>query len=197
LNNRSFARNLSRGSVLISGKALRSTNNGCRRQTSENQSEPRFWSWLLTKPVTLGLAGIIVLLTVFYVEEDLRGKLAWQRYRRQLIAGGQVLDWDTLIPAPVPEAENVFRAPRIKNWFVFGGLNDLSLRTNKVFLAKFLSDHGSGKLVEVKVVPIGTNSTDNGTSADLVLSYTAPVIKMVRREHGGPQVIEPHRKSFL
>lgn len=157
---------------------------------SENRSEPHFWSWLLTKPVTLGLAGIIVLLTVFYVEEDLRGKLAWQRYRRQLKAGGRVLDWDTLVPAPVPEAENVFRAPRMKNWFVFGGLNDVSLRTNKVFLAKYLNEHGSGKLAEIKLVPIGTNSTNNATSADLVLSYTTPVLRVVS-EHAGLQVIEP------
>src|SRR6266481_3292200 len=154
---------------------------------SENQSEPRFWSWLLTKPIILGLAGMIVLLTVFYVEEDLRGKLAWQRYRRQLNAGGQVLDWDTLIPAPVPEAENVFRAPRMKNWFVFGGLNDLSLRTNKVSLANFLGEHGSGKLAEIKIVPIGTNSANTATEADLVLSYTTPVLKLARGAQGGQQ----------
>src|SRR4051812_4782796 len=117
---------------------------------TENRTEPHFWAWLLTKPVTLGLAGVIVVLTLFYVEEDLRGKLAWQRYRRQLKAGGQILDWDSLVPAPVPEAENVFRAPGMKNWFVFGSLNNLSLRTNKVTLAKFLNERGSGKLAEFK-----------------------------------------------
>jgi hypothetical protein len=73
---------------------------------SENRSEPHFWSWLLTKPVRLGLAGVIILLTVFYVEEDVRGKLAWQRYRRQIVAvrnnnGSIVLEqgdwvWDPL-----------------------------------------------------------------------------------------------------
>src|SRR5215475_7206549 len=95
---------------------------------SETQSEPRFWSWLLTKPVTLGLAGIIVLLTVFYVEEDLRGKWAWQRYRRQLKAGGQVLDWDSIVPPQIPDSENIFAAPKMKDWFVKGASSDLTMR---------------------------------------------------------------------
>jgi hypothetical protein len=157
----------------------------------ENRSEPHFWSWLLSKPVTLGLAGIIVLLTIFYIEEDLRGKLAWQRYRGQLKAGGQVLDWDTLVPKPVPEADNVFRAPRMKNWFVFGGLNDLSLRTNKVSLAKFLNDHASGKLAEIKVVPIGTNIVLSATEADIVLRYSNAKLMLVRRDPDGPHVTGP------
>src|SRR6267142_5569311 len=91
---------------------------------SENRSEPHFWSWVLTKPVTLGLAGVVILLTGFYVEEDLRGKLAWQRYRRQLQAGGQVLDWNTLVPPPIPDSENIFAAPKMKDWFVQGGSSD-------------------------------------------------------------------------
>jgi hypothetical protein len=158
---------------------------------SENRSEPRFWSWLLTKPVTLGFAGVIVLLTVFYIEEDLRGKLAWQRYRRQLKGGGQVLDWDILVPTLVPEAENVFRAPRMKNWFVFGGINDLSLRTNKVSLANFLNVHASGKLAEIKVIPIGTNFAVNATQADIVLRYGVPELKLVRGGPDGLHVKEP------
>src|SRR5262245_5470345 len=103
----------------------------------ENRSEPHFWSWLLTKPVTLGLAGVIVLLTMFYIEEDLRGKLLWQRYHRQLQASGQALDWNKFVPPPIPDAENIFSAPKMKDWFVWGGAGNVSMNMGSSSLTKF------------------------------------------------------------
>jgi hypothetical protein len=56
-----------------------------------------------------------------------------------------------------------------------------------VSLAKYLNEHGSGALAEIKVVPIGTNSADNSTAVELMLSYTAPVLNLVRGGQDGLQ----------
>jgi hypothetical protein len=151
----------------------------------ENRTEPHFVTWLFTNRGTLCLGAVIGLLTAFYVEEDVRGKWAWQRCQRQLQATGEVFDWNAFVPPPVPEAENVFGAPKMKDWLVFGGSNDMCLRTNKVPLVKYLSERGSGKIAEFKVIPIGTNSMQD---ADIVLRYDAPVLSLVRHGGGDSQV---------
>jgi hypothetical protein len=120
------------------------------------------------------------------VEEDVRGKWAWQRCQRQLQANGEVFEWSAFVPEPVSEAENVFGAPRMKDWFVFGGLNNMSLRTNKVPLVKYLSERGSGKVAEFIVVPITTNSIRE--DADIVLRYDNSVLILIRRSGGDSQV---------
>jgi len=59
--------------------------------------------WLL-------LVGISVVV-LFYSEEYLRGRWAWERHLRDLAAKGINLDIKALIPPPVPDAENVAAAP--------------------------------------------------------------------------------------
>jgi hypothetical protein len=145
---------------------------------SENRSEPHFWSWVLTKPVTLGLAGVVILLTVFYVEEDLRGRLAWQRYRRQLQAGGQVLDWNTLLPPPIPDSENIFSAPKMKDWFVQGGSSDLTTRMGFWRLSSYLRQHGAAPLAKLIVVP--SDATNGFPESDVILRYDPLVLSFWR-----------------
>jgi len=64
------------------------------------------------------LGGFIFLVAFFYAEEDLRGWLAWENCKHELAAKGEVLDWDKLIPPPVPDDQNFFKAPKMTEWFV-------------------------------------------------------------------------------
>jgi hypothetical protein len=144
----------------------------------ENRSEPHFWSWLLTKPVTLGLAGVVVLLTMFYVEEDLRGKLAWQRYNRQLQASGQALDWNKFVPAPIPDSDNIFAAPKMKDWFVWGGSGSPPM--NFFSLTEYLQEHSAATLAKVIVVP--TDAANGAASDDIVLRYDPPILSFWRKD---------------
>ena len=50
--------------------------------------------------------------------ENWRGKRAWEKCRRELEAKGEVLDWNAYIPAPVPDEQNIFKAPKMAEWFV-------------------------------------------------------------------------------
>ena len=66
------------------------------------------------------LACLATLIGLFYAVENWRGKRAWEKCRRELEAKGEVLDWNAFIPAPVPDDQNIFKAPKMAEWFVKG-----------------------------------------------------------------------------
>jgi hypothetical protein len=66
-------------------------------------------------------AMLVTLTTLFYAEENWRGKRAWEKTRHDLEAKGVVLNWDKFIPPPVPDDQNIFKAPKIQEWFVITG----------------------------------------------------------------------------
>ncbi|HEY5232292.1 MAG TPA: hypothetical protein VIK35_01990 [Verrucomicrobiae bacterium] len=68
--------------------------------------------------VTIVLSGFALLIAIFYSEENWRGKRAWENCKRELEAKGEIVDWDKLIPPPVPDDQNFFAAPKIQEWFV-------------------------------------------------------------------------------
>lgn len=61
--------------------------------------------------------GLIVLVFLFYAEENWRGKRAWERCKRDLEAKGEVLDWSAYIPAQIPDDQNIMKAPNMAKWF--------------------------------------------------------------------------------
>jgi hypothetical protein len=61
--------------------------------------------------------GLVLLVALFYAEEDWRGKRAWEKCKRELEAKGVVLDWEKFIPPPVPKDQNFFKAPKMTEWF--------------------------------------------------------------------------------
>lgn len=64
------------------------------------------------------LIGLAVLVSLFYAEEDWRGKHAWENYKHELEVKGEVLDWNAYITAPVPDDQNFFKASKMQEWFV-------------------------------------------------------------------------------
>jgi hypothetical protein len=58
----------------------------------------------------VGAAILATLVAIFYLEEDWRGKRAWENCKRELTAKGAVLDWNAYIPPPVPDDQNFFTA---------------------------------------------------------------------------------------
>ena len=78
--------------------------------------------------IILVLVGLAILILLFYVEEDWRGKHAWENCKHELEAKGENLDWNAYIPPPVPDDQNFFAAPKMQEWFVGRGQSDLSRR---------------------------------------------------------------------
>jgi hypothetical protein len=61
-------------------------------------------------------ACFVTLVALFYAEENWRGQRALDRSRQELIAKGVNLDWDKFIPPPVPDDQNVFKAPNMEEF---------------------------------------------------------------------------------
>ena len=82
----------------------------------------RFFRWLFRRQTQgralVVLAALATLVAAFYLEEDWRGKRAWENCQRELEAKGTVLDWNAYIPPSVPDDQNFFKAPKMQEWFV-------------------------------------------------------------------------------
>lgn len=61
--------------------------------------------------VILGFVGLVMLIVLAYVEEDLRGKWAWNRFKQECEAKGEKFDITIFTPPPVPDDQNFALAP--------------------------------------------------------------------------------------
>src|ERR1044071_3514713 len=72
----------------------------------------------ILRRVIFVIACISTLVAVFYVEEKGRGKREWENCRRELEGKGATLDWAAYLPPPVQDDQNIFKAPKMAEWFV-------------------------------------------------------------------------------
>jgi hypothetical protein len=113
---------------------------------------------------------LITLVALFYTEENVRGKRAWEKCKRDLEAQGVVLNWDEYIPPPVPDDQNFFKAPRMSEWFVGRGETDLSRRLLSAPLRQAASNAPPLVVAELTVVPPG--QTPSLREGDTVLELS-------------------------
>ncbi len=74
--------------------------------------------WQRTRRLLIAVSVLVTIAALFYAEENWRGRRAWERCKRELEAKGAVLDWSAYIPLPVPDEKNIFKAPKMTEWFV-------------------------------------------------------------------------------
>jgi len=77
--------------------------------------------WRAARRGLVGLAIFATLIAAFYAEENWRGKRAWEKCKRELEAKGMNFSWDAFIPPPVPDEQNIFKVPKMAEWFVRNG----------------------------------------------------------------------------
>ena len=65
-----------------------------------------FFRWLL-----IGLAGLGMLVGLFYAEEDWRGWHAWNQFKHKWEAKGETFDLAGVVPPPVPDDRNFAMSP--------------------------------------------------------------------------------------
>lgn len=75
----------------------------------KDKQPSRLRRWLKRGAFTL--AVLITLLAAIVVFENWRGHRAWQTYRAEQEAKGEVFDWRKLLPAPVPDEQNFAKTP--------------------------------------------------------------------------------------
>jgi hypothetical protein len=66
-------------------------------------------AWAMLRRFLVGAAIFATLIALFYAEEDWRGKRDWNNFKRDMEAKGIVMDWEKLIPPPVPDDQNFFK----------------------------------------------------------------------------------------
>lgn len=76
------------------------------------------FSWRTARRAFIGFTIFSTLAVGFHVEENWRGKRVWKNLKRDLVAKGKLVDWRELVPQPVPDAQNVFKAPKMAEWFI-------------------------------------------------------------------------------
>jgi hypothetical protein len=160
----------------------------------------RFFRWLFSGRVIrrglFVLACLATLIGLFYAMENWRGKQAWEKCRREQEAKGEVLDWNALIPAPVPDDQNIYKAPKMTEWFVKGSLvaavssePSKAGNTNAPFS---LAPHNAAKAGPVLVAEVDVIPPDAPLprgKADAVLRFNDPaapveVAKLLRGSIG-------------
>src|SRR6266481_36029 len=71
---------------------------------------PRLAVRLLRKGLFV-IACLITMIAFLYVEENWRGKHAWENYKREWEAKGEKFDLASFVPPPVPDDENFAMTP--------------------------------------------------------------------------------------
>lgn len=70
--------------------------------------------WRLTRFLLFAVICLVTLIALIYAEEDWRGKHAWEKYRRQKEAAGEIFDFRALAPPPIPDAQNFALTPLLE-----------------------------------------------------------------------------------
>jgi hypothetical protein len=89
-----------------------------------NTSRPRFitrlfrwaFSWRVARRSLITVAILATLIAAIYSFENWRGQRAWEKCKRDLIAAGYEMDWNKLIPPPIPDEQNIFKPPHMQDW---------------------------------------------------------------------------------
>ena len=115
------------------------------------------------------VVSVGVLVSLFYAEENWRGKCAWENCKRELEAREEVLDWNKFIPPPVPDDQNFFKAPKMAEWFVkINGqfTNELTARLSH-------PDTTPMTIGEIVVLPPSTNVNASAENTDIAMRYSS------------------------
>lgn len=72
----------------------------------------------ILRRLLLGVVAVITLIALVYAEENWRGRRACEQYKRRMAAREEVLDWAAFLPSPVPAEQNIFKAPKMAEWFL-------------------------------------------------------------------------------
>ena len=77
----------------------------------------RLFSWRMIRRCLFALVCLATLLALYYAEENWRGRRAWNKYRQELEARGEQLDYSSFIPKPVPDEQNFAATTFVESWF--------------------------------------------------------------------------------
>ncbi|MCH2378880.1 MAG: hypothetical protein MK236_05605, partial [Pedosphaera sp.] len=93
--------------------------------------------------------AILGLILMFYGAENLRGKSAWENFKKEWEAKGEVFDYKHIIPKPIPSEKNFAHIPLLKPLHEYKWNKDLTEST-PIDQKKFDQALGLMKIEELK-----------------------------------------------
>jgi len=124
--------------------------------------------WLVVRRCLFVTVCLVTLLALFYAEENWRGWRAWNKYRRQLEARGEQLDYRAFIPKPVPDEQNFAATPFLKAWFPKGPLGGIDqwgdhfVEINERVFSKADKDRRGRKFVDLVAWQMALDAIQSG-----------------------------------
>ncbi|MGD1086106.1 MAG: hypothetical protein ABSA47_15330 [Verrucomicrobiota bacterium] len=151
--------------------------------------------WRRLRRCLLAAAVALTLIAAFYTEELWRGKRAWENCKRELEAKGIKLDQKADILPPVPDDQNVFAVPEMREWFLGKGPTVMSVSVGDIadLYEPGDTNHPSSRVV---VAEVAFSQPDSNSPAGFtVLSYEDPhakaeVSKLIK-DAVGPYFTDP------
>ena len=89
------------------------------------------FSGRMVRTCVFGLVCLATLIGLFYAEEDWRGSWAWNRFKHQFEAQGEMFGWQAFVPPPVPDDQNFAMTPLLSpilDYDLQGGLDHNQIR---------------------------------------------------------------------
>jgi hypothetical protein len=81
----------------------------------------RAFGWCFSRRILrrmlICVAGLVTLIAIIYARVNWYGKHEWEDCKREMAAKGEVWDWAAYAPVPVPDDQNIFKAPKMAEWF--------------------------------------------------------------------------------
>ena len=117
----------------------------------------------------MALAVLAGLMVVFHLEENWRGRSAWEDVKKRLEAQQEKLDWAAYLPPAAPDEQNFFKAPGMEEWFTGKGSNELTARlalnSFAALTARLANSNASAVVAELILRPPGGDATTPGVDA--------------------------------
>lgn len=75
----------------------------------------RFFTWKVARRLLIGFVVLITLVAVVWAIENYRGNRAWAQYKAELESKGEKLDLKSMVPAEIPDDQNMAMASFFTN----------------------------------------------------------------------------------
>jgi len=126
------------------------------------------------KTITRGLfvlACFATLIAVIYAVENWRGQRVWAEVKSRLQARGRSFDPAAFVPAPVPDDQNIFKAPGMES-FIKGNSNTFSPRLTTAALSAPGHYTNRAPIVAAEIRVISPDAPANHAEPEAVLTFT-------------------------